>query len=287
MRDDDLIKYPRTPHLEGSRLQDGDTEDGRLSFSSLRGKYLVLEEKMDGANSGISFSESAELRLQSRGHFLTGGAREKHFNLLKEWATCQQDALFSLLGSDHVMYGEWMYAKHSMFYNRLPHFFLEFDIYHKPSGRFYSTEKRKQMLLGSPVVSVPILWSGVFSGDPDVFSDHIGYSVGRTSNFLDDLNNQAKKLGLDHGRLLGQTDQHVASEGLYLKIEEGDFVVGRGKYVRSSFTQTLLDQGEHWQKRPIVSNMLRDGQNIYAPTISSTWEPFLPIPSSKKMKKGA
>jgi len=44
-----------------------------VPFSYIKGKYLVVEEKIDGANSAISFSENGELLLQSRGQYLTGG----------------------------------------------------------------------------------------------------------------------------------------------------------------------------------------------------------------------
>jgi hypothetical protein len=81
-----IIKYPRTPHIQGSKLQDGDEDLSQIPFSSIKGKTIVVEEKIDGANAGISFSSSGELLLQSRGHFLTGGYRERHYNLLKTWA---------------------------------------------------------------------------------------------------------------------------------------------------------------------------------------------------------
>ena len=36
-----ILKYPRTPHLEGSRLQAGDEDLSQVPFSHLKGKYLV------------------------------------------------------------------------------------------------------------------------------------------------------------------------------------------------------------------------------------------------------
>ena len=58
------------------------------------GKYIVIEEKVDGANAAISFSDSGELLLQSRGHYLTGGYRERHFNLFKQWASIHQNEFY-------------------------------------------------------------------------------------------------------------------------------------------------------------------------------------------------
>ena len=114
-----LKKYPRTPHLEGSRLQAGDEDLSQVPFSYIKGKHLVVEEKIDGANTAISFSEEGELLLQSRGHYLTGGYRERHYNLMKQWANIHQDAFFEVLGTRYIMYGEWMYAKHSIFFSLL------------------------------------------------------------------------------------------------------------------------------------------------------------------------
>ncbi|HEX8069467.1 MAG TPA: RNA ligase family protein [Pyrinomonadaceae bacterium] len=57
-----LYKYPRTPHLNGSRLQPGDEELRVIPFESLKGRRVVVEEKLDGANSAVSFSAAALVR---------------------------------------------------------------------------------------------------------------------------------------------------------------------------------------------------------------------------------
>ena len=67
-----ILKYPRTRHLEGSREQMGDEDLKCIAFGEIRGKYLVLEEKVDGANCGISFDPLGKMLLQSRGHYLNG-----------------------------------------------------------------------------------------------------------------------------------------------------------------------------------------------------------------------
>ena len=105
-----IHKYPRTPHIEGSRLQPGDEDLKQIPFERIRNRNIVIEEKCDGANSAISFDENGELLLQSRGHYLVGGYRERHYNLMKQWAMSQRDKLYSLLGKKYIMYGEWMYA---------------------------------------------------------------------------------------------------------------------------------------------------------------------------------
>ena len=157
-----IKKYPRTPHLEGSRLQPGDEDLSQIPFETIKGRHLVIEEKCDGANSAVSFDKNGELLLQSRGHYLTGGYRERHYNLMKQWAMIHRDAFYRVLGTRYIMYGEWMYAKHTVFYDALPHYFLEFDILDREIGIFLDTPTRHAMLEKLSVVSVPVLGEGAY-----------------------------------------------------------------------------------------------------------------------------
>jgi len=78
-----ILKYPRTPHLSGSRLQPGDEDLKVIARDTLAGFTFVIEERVDGSNTGISFDDTDSLVLQSRGHVLTGGPRERQFDLFK------------------------------------------------------------------------------------------------------------------------------------------------------------------------------------------------------------
>jgi hypothetical protein len=49
-----FIKYPRTPHLRGSRLQDGDHDLEHVDLAGLTDGALVWEEKVDGANAAFT-----------------------------------------------------------------------------------------------------------------------------------------------------------------------------------------------------------------------------------------
>ena len=264
-----LTKYPRTPHLEGSRLQPGDEDLSQVPFSYIKGKHLVVEEKIDGANTAISFSEDGELLLQSRGHYLTGGYRERHYNLMKQWANIHQDAFFDVLGTRYIMYGEWMYAKHTVYYDKLPHYFFEFDIFDREEQIFLSTERRHEMLKNLPVVSVPVLAEGEFQKKEEILS-LLGKSNYISDNKVESLRKTSLRLGLDADRQCRETDPSDTMEGLYIKIEENGQVVDRLKYVRASFTQTVEVSETHWLDRPIVPNGLAiPVEDIYAPSLSS------------------
>jgi len=250
-----MFKYPRTHHVEGSRFQPGDEELDGVPYSALAGRWLVIEEKLDGANSGISFSAGGELQLQSRGHYLVGGHRERHFNLLKSWAQAHRQSLWELLGDRYLMFGEWLYAKHTVFYDQLPHFFLEFDLYDRANEEFLDTPSRQKLLQGSPVVSVPVLWQGQAPQRSEL-EGWVQPALFRSSQAWERLLHSSRDLGLDLQRVAQETDPSPLSEGLYLKLEENGRVVERYKYVRASFLTQVLESQSHWQQRPIVPNQL-------------------------------
>jgi hypothetical protein len=228
-----IIKYPRTPHLAGSRIQPGDEDLDAVAVELLHGLPIVVEEKLDGSNCGLSFDEDGRLLLQSRGHILTGGPRERQFDLFKRWANHHVFAFNRILGTRYVMYGEWLYARHTIYYDRLPHYFLEFDVLDKERDEFLSTDRRQALLAGSGVVSVPLLGIGSVSG----LAQYIGRSHCSSSNIM---------------------------EGLYVKHEESGRVHARYKFVREGFLQAVEESDEHWMDRPIEANRLRDGVDLFA-----------------------
>lgn len=256
-----IIKYPRTPHLEGSRFQPGDEDLDSVPFSAIAGRYIVVEEKLDGGNAGISFSEDGKLLLQSRGHYLSGGPREKHFALFKQWAHSHAAQLSEILGSRFILYGEWLYAKHTVYYDALPHYFLEFDLYDRHERVFLSTERRRELLAGSPVVSVPVLAAGPAT-TLAALRALIKPSLYKTPAWRDHLRAAAASRGLDADRAIAETDKSDLMEGLYVKVEEEGVVSARYKLVRPDFLTAILDAGGHWLDRPIVPNGVRDEAGV-------------------------
>jgi len=255
-----MVKYPRTRHLVGSNKQIGDHDLNSVPFPEIQDQFLVIEEKIDGANCGISFNQDGELALQSRGHFLgPSNARERQFNLFKSWANSIADQLFDLLEDRYLMYGEWMYAKHTVFYDQLPHYFMEFDIYDKEKEIFLSTAKRHEMLKETSIVSVPVLKSGHFKSLKEI-SELVKHSLYKSKQWKDILK---EIVGDRYETVIKETDQSDLSEGLYVKAETTDETVGRYKYVRDSFTNSILDSGTHWASRPITPNQLANGINIF------------------------
>jgi hypothetical protein len=257
-----IHKYPRTLHLEGSRMQPGDEDLEAVPFSDVAGRHLVVEEKMDGANCAVSFSTGGELLLQSRGHFLTGGPRERHFAMFKQWAATLTVPLRDRLGARYVMYGEWLYAKHTIFYDGLPHYFLEFDILDEQTGEFLDTPRRRNLLAGLPITSAVVLGEGPFRRLQDLTA-LVGKSHFIAEHHIEHLRSHAVQLGLDPDRVISETDTTSLMEGLYIKTEEDGVVSGRHKYVRADFLTRVLHAEGHWLTRPIVPNKLCAGVDIF------------------------
>lgn len=258
-----IWRYPRTPHLQGSRLQPGDEDLDQVPLAALRGRYVVVEEKLDGANTGLSLDERGALRLQSRGHVLSGGPRERHFDLFKQWAATHAAALRRALAGGLVIYGEWLFAKHTIFYDRLPHYWLEFDV-RDPDGTFWSTARRRAHLAATPCVrSVPVIWEGAVD-DPAALPGLVARSLFKSARWRDALADAAAGAGVEPARAARETDGADEAEGLYLKIEEGGRVVERLKWIRASFLTAVVDSGSHWLDRPIVPNQLAEGVDLFA-----------------------
>lgn len=267
-----LLKYPRTPHLEGSRLQVGDEGYDHIPYKALQGKYIVVEEKLDAANSGFSFNSAGELLLQCRGHYLTGGGRERQFNLFKRWAQAHESSFLDRLEDRYVVYGEWMHKLHSVFYNALPHYFLEFDVWDRTTCRFLSTAKRKELLSGLPVLSVPVLFEGIAPPQLKTITNLVKPSLAKTTNWKHDFLHALTKEGLSLDSAWSLADESDLSEGLYLKVEKEGQTIERYKWVRPSFTQRIVEGGKHHSEGPYIANLLAQDVDIFSPVLTHQWQ---------------
>lgn len=241
---DDFTKYPRTPHLFGSR---GTADDKHLSEANsiqfIADESLIVEEKIDGTNVGLHFTRQGAMVLQCRGHLITEGMHPQ-YDLFKQWATVKRSLLEHRLGCEFILFGEWLYARHTIHYRRLPHYFFEFDIYDKVRQCFLSLEKRTELLDGTSIQTVPVIHMGPLK------RARLEKLVG-PSAFDSQFDNP----------LTGQTDSRM--EGLYLRTESNGTVTGRAKFVRNEFVEKIK-QSAHWQHQEMVSNLLAENADIWS-----------------------
>lgn len=163
-----------------------------------------------------------------------------------------------MLGSRYIMYGEWMFAKHTAFYDALPHYFMEFDVLDTEKNVFLSTSARNMLLPRSIVEPVLVLAEGKFDRLDDL-KKHIKRSNFITDSRLENLRTAAMNAGVSPIDAINHTDMSEDMEGLYIKWEDDGIVKGRYKFVRETFTNKIMDSEEHWHDRPIVQNMLIPG----------------------------
>lgn len=260
-----ILKYPRTRHVEGSRLQKGDVADDK-PIAELKGLSLIIEEKLDGANAALSFDQDGQIWLQSRGHFLTGGGRERHFALFKTWANAHANRFWEILGDRFILYGEWLYAKHTIFYDALPHYFMEFDVWDSETKTFLSTSARRKLLKGLPLMPVPVLYEGTIFSLEELRS-WVKPSLYKTENWKTALKAAAIHSGSRLDMVEKQTEDSLLAEGLYMKVEADGAVQQRLKYVRADFHQAILSSEGHWHDRPILANGLRETVDLFAPQL--------------------
>jgi ATP-dependent RNA circularization protein (DNA/RNA ligase family) len=221
----DFFKFPATPHL--TTMPGVAIRGDKVLSESERDEFLqhdlVVEEKVDGANLGISFDSDGNIRAQNRGAYLhlpgTG-----QWKKLGDWLTPRTDTLFEHLSDHFILFGEWCYAQHSVFHDRLPDWFLGFDVYDKRFGRFLSSKRRDALFTEMCVAQVPVLARGHFAY-PEV------------QKFL-----STSKLSVQ------------PAEGIYLRFDQDDWLAQRAKLVRPAFIQAVE---QHWSRSAIRPNRLR------------------------------
>ena len=165
-----LVKYPRTTHLFDSGGTATTTDDLVLpDLSAVSSMFcdgrrrVIIEEKVDGSNLGISKCPiSGKLLVQNRSHYISNGDHIQ-YSRINEWIEEHRQALNLILqDGNRILYGEWVVARHSIPYKRLPGLFVAFDIYDKKAGRFFSRCRFHFVMRDSRIPVVPIIQTRTF-----------------------------------------------------------------------------------------------------------------------------
>jgi hypothetical protein len=250
------MKLPRTLHIEGSRLAEGQTDPDAIQFSKLCGEFLVIEEKVDGSGVSISLDTHWDLQIDHRGSPATG----KEYRLLHEWAENHWEDLLDLLGERYVLFGEWMYHKHTIFYDKLPAYFLESDVYDKDKGIWLSTSARNSLLSKHKYIQrVPVISAFKPSAMWQI-TGLVGRSKYQSAFWQNKLQDKCNMYGFPFIKVLSETDESGMMEGLYIKHEDDFQVLNRYKYVRYDFLQKILNSGSHLIDRVPVYNNLEEAK---------------------------
>jgi len=189
---------------------------------------VTVEEKVDGANVGLWFDRGNSMQLQNRGE-LIGAQAHPQFDPLKAWAAIRRYQFSQVLGKRYILFGEWCFSRHSVYYDRLPDFFLGFDIFDRDANCFLAVPKRNNYLESMQVVIVPHIYSGNLE------------SIRKLQDLVGNSN-------------LGPEPM----EGVYIRLDNPTCLSKRAKYVRQSFLQP---DDLHWSKRRLETNRLKQTEN--------------------------
>jgi len=223
----EFFRYPHIAHLSwlGSTPPRGDKVLSSAEARALLSCDVRGEEKLDGANLGISAGPDGELRFQNRGEYLVSPFG-RQFARLNAWLRHRGHDLVSELAPGLILFGEWCAARHSVPYDHLPDWFVAFDVFDRDAGRFWCVRRRNALAgqLGLPVV--PCLLSGR--------ADLGGLTALATATVS----------GFGSSLL----------EGVIVRRDGGEFLERRAKLVRPGFLQFMT---EHWSRRHIEWNRLQ------------------------------
>lgn len=211
------VKYPHTPYLPFSpSVDERDIDDaGYSDVECLVGKPLIVTTKMDGSN--------ALLTRQCVASRNASVATHKSFDMLKS-----VHSKISYCIPDYIqIFGEWLYAKHSIHYLALDNLFQVFAVYHRGQKLWLGWDEVEKwaMVLGFPTVPVVRMVQET--------------NVGKLSSVVSYLGEVAVKSG----------HEGIVVRSIY-PFYYGQFSGNVAKYVRANHVTTDV----HWSEQPIIRN---------------------------------
>lgn len=216
------MKYPKTRYFAFSPSKENKDvrRTGLFDLDDLLGKHLVATAKMDGSN----------VQLTSERIAARNGCTASHPSF--DFAKALHAQIKYHIPSHLVIFGEWLYAKHSIHYLDLESYLQIFAVYDKADHIWLS-------------------WEDVYQ-----WAYRLGFS---TVHQIFTIEGPYPRVGLEK-IIVSEGNSYIenyGSEGLVVRNIEAfsakNFKHNVAKYVRADHVTT----DEHWSKQPIVRNLLR------------------------------
>ena len=196
------MKFPRTPHLPFS-LGAADDDKRLSSVAHLRGRVVVITEKLDGENISLHSTH-----LHARSEDSANQPWRSHIKQLHARLACD-------IHPDLQIVGEYMYAQHSIPYDQLTSWFYVFCIIDKHAETVLRWNEIVEWCQLLNLQHAPVLYKGPYNPElcheslpnSSTFGNTIeGYVVRMAEAFPADgyAENTAKWVRADHV----QTDLH-------------------------------------------------------------------------------
>ena len=231
-----LPEYPKTPHLPFKpNMAQGDVAVDMTAARIIFEQPVVIEEKIDGASVGIC-AENGNPIIRNRDHILKKGFMRKkkdttakmQFRSIWNYYYEHRKGFEEIFeAGPYSVYGEWMLAQHGLFYDKLPDWFIPYDIFNYEAQEFVS-----------PVISRPLLEAAGFTCPMQHFQG------------LNSDGDYAQLEAWANAQTPWATEQKA--EGLYVKVHNGQYVTKRYKMVREGFVQGALYDEKELKKNKVM-----------------------------------
>lgn len=210
----DNVKYPKTPHFAWSESLQND--DRRIdSIERFIGQQIVVSEKLDGENTGMTSQRCHARSLDSKHHPSRNLVKQLHATISPQ------------IPNGWKLFGENVYAKHTIFYNELTDYFYLFSVWDENQNclSWKDTVEWASML---GIKTVPVLYDGIWD------------------------ENKVKSCWSGTSSFGGKQEGYVARLASEFSLE--DFPLSIGKFVSIEFKSNMSDV--HWMQSQVVPNLL-------------------------------
>lgn len=152
MKTQQKIKYPKTPHLPWSNSISNDDISTNIYNLSLLNDVIVTE-KLDGENCNMYNNHIHARSLDSKSH----KSRDWVFSFHKTFSYKIPDTF--------RICGENIYAKHSIYYDKLSTYFYVFAIFNTATNECLSWDDTERLSKFLELETVPVLYRGPYNED--------------------------------------------------------------------------------------------------------------------------
>ena len=211
-----MNKYPRTYHLPYSQSK---TSDDKISddISNLIGTEIVITEKLDGSNTSITKNG---VYGRSHADFSRNSWDLKNWEIYQKIKNDIEDGLY--------LFGEGMYAIHSIEYTNLKSYFYLFGV--RDKNIWIPWEQVEEYAYLVDLETVPVLFKGVVGSEKEL------------KEIVDDLVSKPSELGGEKEGIV------VRNAGLFHNDYFKDNVA---KWVRKDHVKTDQHWSRNWRKAKI------------------------------------
>jgi len=180
---------------------------------------LLCKRKWTEQTFSVHFEEEWNPILQKRSGLILQGERPQ-YNLFRDYVFSNLEMFWNICGTQYCVFGEGLWQQHGVGYDKLPDFFVVFDVLDKKTGNFLGYEKVKT-LIGDRLTLVPL-----------ILELNVDKSADQGTKLREEI--KSKLNVVSH---YGKEQQ----EGLYVRFEDDEKVLYRAKIRRKTFTSGRTD----------------------------------------------